>query len=145
MSRYSVAERSSIAGTSLRGQFSLYSPAGSGGAVRQVGLFNTTATAFAAALARFTATGTQGAGLTEAEYDENAPPPLMTAFAGHTLDATVGQRFAQISLGAAIGSGVIWTFGERGLVIAPGTGNGVGPIIPTGTGQISDFEMHWDE
>lgn len=145
MPRYAIAERSTIAGTTLRAQFSLYAPASSGGRVREVGLFNTTATAFAAQLARLTATGTQGAALTEAEYDENAPPPLMTGFAGHTADATVGQKIRQASLGAAIGSGVIWTFGDSGLVIAPGTSNGIGPIIPTGTGQITDYHMDWDE
>jgi hypothetical protein len=145
MARYSIAGRSTIAGTTLRGQFSIYSVAGSGFALREVGVFNTTSTALAIALVRFTATGTQGAALTEGEYHEDAPVPLATGFAGHTADATVGQVIRQASLGAAIGSGVIWTFGDTGLVVQPGTANGIGIIIPTGTGQICDYYADWDE
>ena len=145
MARYAIAGRSTIAGTTVRAQFSLYAVASRTGRVRELGLFNTTSTAFAAALARLTATGTQGAALTEAQYDGGAPAPQMTGFAGHTADATVGEVLRQCSLGAAVGSGVIYTFGETGILIPAGTGNGVGPIIPTGTGQISDYHLDWDE
>jgi hypothetical protein len=145
MARYAIAGRSSIAGTTVRGQFSLYAVASRAGKVRECGLFNTTTTAFAAALARFTAAGTQGSALTEAKYDDGAPDPQLTGFAGHTGDATVGQVLRQASIGAAIGAGVIWTFGDTGLVIPAGTGNGIGPIIPTGTGQVTDFHLDWDE
>jgi hypothetical protein len=145
MARYSIAGRSTIAGTTVRGQFSIYSPAGSGFALREVGLFNTTSTALAVALVRFTAAGTVGAGLTEGLYHTDGPAPLATGFAGHTADATVGQVLKQASLGAAIGSGVIWTFGDTGIVVQPGTANGIGIIIPTGTGQICDYYAVWDE
>jgi hypothetical protein len=30
-------------------------------------------------------------------------------------------------------------------VIQPGTANGVGIIIPTGTGQVLDYYFDWDE
>ena len=146
MARYSIAGRSTIAGTTLRGQFSLYAVASRTGRVREVGLFNTTTTAYATSFVRFTATGTQGTALTEANYDDGAPDPQMTGFAGHTADATVGDTLRQVSLGAAIGAGVIWTFGDSGLVIPAGTGNGVGPIAPSGlTGQITDYYLDWDE
>lgn len=145
MPRYSIAGRSTIAGTTVLPQFSLFGIAGIGCKVREVGVFNTTSTALAIALARLTAAGTPGVGLTEAEYDENAPAPSCTGFAGHTIAATVGQVVRQISLGAAVGSGVIWTFGDTGLVIQPGTANGVGIIIPTGTGQIVDYYLDFDE
>jgi hypothetical protein len=113
--------------------------------MREAGVCNTTTTAFAIALGRFTNATGVGAGLTEAEYDENAPPPLSTVFAGHTADSVVGQVFRQWSLGASIGSGMVWTFGGCGLVIALGTANGIGPFIPTGTGQIGDDYFDWDE
>jgi hypothetical protein len=51
-------------------------------------------------------------------------------------------------LGAAIGSGVIWTFGggvTGGLVIPNTTGDGIGLIVATGTGQICDVSFTWDE
>lgn len=145
MARYAIAGRSTIAGTALRAQFSLYAVASRVGKVRECGLFNTASTAFAVALARLTAAGTQGAALTETQYDTQSAAAQMTGFAGHTADATVGDTIRQASLGAAVGSGVIWTFGDTGIVIPAGTGNGVGPIIPTGTGQISDYSMDWDE
>jgi hypothetical protein len=145
MARYSIAGRSTVVGTTLQGQFSLYAVASRTGKVREMGLFNTTSTAFAAALVRFTAAGTQGAALTESKYDDGAPAPQMTGFAGHTGNATVGEVLRQCSLGAAVGSGVIYTFGDTGILIPAGTGNGVGPIIPTGTGQITDYHMDWDE
>jgi hypothetical protein len=145
MPMYSISGRSSIAGTNVRGMFSLYAPAGVDLIVREVGIFNTTSTAFAAALARFTATGTQGSGLTESKWDPGSAAAAGTGFAGHTADATVGDTIRQASIGAAIGSGVIWTFGARGLRIAAGTSNGIGIIIPTGTGQICDYYLDWEE
>lgn len=145
MARYSIAGRSTIAGTAVRALASLYAAAGSGFKLREVGVFNTTSTACAIALVRLTATGTQGAGLTEAEYDQDAPAPAATGFAGHTADATVGQVLRQAALGAAVGSGVIFTFGDTGIVVPAGASGGVGIIIPTGTGQICDYYFDWDE
>jgi hypothetical protein len=124
---------------------SLYAIAAVGGKIREVGVFNTTATALAVALVRFTNATNVGAGLTEAEYDENAPAPSCTGFAGHTGDGAVGQVIRQASIGAAIGAGVIWTFGDTGLIIQVGTANGIGITCPTGTGQICDYYIDWDE
>jgi hypothetical protein len=147
MAIYSVAGRSTGAGSTTLPVFSLYSPAGSGGAIREIGVFNTTATAVVLRVARITTTGTQGSGLTEVEYDEDSPPPLMTAFDTHTSTGpTLGAgSFRQAALGAAVGSGVIWTFGGRGLVIPPATTNGIGVIVAAGTGQILDFYIDWEE
>lgn len=145
MANYSFGMRGTVVGTTLRAMMSLFAVAGSGAAIREIGIFNTTTTALAIALARFTNATGVGAGQTEGEYDENAPPPLSTIFAGHTADGGVGQILRQASLGAAVGSGVIWTFGGRGLVIAPGTANGLGIIVPTGTGQLCDLYIDWDE
>jgi hypothetical protein len=145
MARFAHGSRSTVVGTSARAQLSLFGTASVGGAIREVGVCNTTTTAFAIALARFTNATNVGTGLTEGEYDENKPPPLCTVFAGHTGDGGVGQTFRQWSCGAAIGSGVIWTFGDSGLVIQIGTANGIGPLVPTGTGQIGDDYIDWDE
>ena len=51
----------------------------------------------------------------------------------------------QTTLGAAVGSGWVWTFGDEGLQIPEGTANGIGIYIPTGTGQILDYYIFWDE
>ena len=145
MAQYSIAGRSTVAGTSLRALFSLFGIAGVGGVIREIGVCNTTTTAVNIALVRLTNATGVGAGLTEAEYDEDAPPPSCTGFAGHTADGGVGQVIRQWTLGAAVGSGVIWTFGGKGLIIQPGTANGFGVIIPNGTGQICDYYVDWEE
>lgn len=145
MARYAFGMRSTVAGTSARAHLSLFAVASVGGSIREVGVCNTTTTAFAVSLARFTNATNVGAGQTEAEYDEAAAAPSCTVFAGHSGDGGVGQVFRQWSCGAAIGSGVIWTFGDKGLVIQVGTANGIGPLVPTGTGQIGDDYLDWDE
>lgn len=144
MARYSVSGRATIAGTNLLPLVSLYATAASRPALRELGLFNTTATAVAVALVRLTTTGTQGAGLTEDCDDVPEAAVVATAFAGHTVGPTIGVEKRRATLGAAIGSGVIWTFGEGGIVIPDGTANGLGVIVPTGTGQILDYHMSWD-
>jgi hypothetical protein len=131
-------------GTTVRAMASVFAIAAVGGKLREVGVFNTTATAVAVALVRFTNATGVGAGLTEVDYDP-ANPAQCTGFAGHTGDGAVGSPFRQASLGAAIGSGVIWTFGDSGYLIPVGTANGIGIICPTGTGQLCDYHMDWDE
>lgn len=143
MAKFGVAGRATVAGSNVRAQASVFAPASSNGKVLEAGIFNSTVTAFAAALQRFTNATGVGAGLTEAEDDEDAPPPLCTGFAGHTADGAVGQVFKQSAVGASIGSGIIWTF--TGLVIQPGTANGIGLTVPTGTGQVGDYGIDWME
>lgn len=146
MARFSIAGRSTVAGTTVRAVASLFAIASRTGKLREVGIFNTTSTAVAAALVRFTNATGVGAGLTEVLWDTEGPSaPNCTGFAGHTADGAVGSPIRYASLGAAIGSGVIWTFGENGLIIPAGTANGVGIICPTGTGQILDYYFDWDE
>ncbi len=150
MARFSAGVRAT-AGTSLRPMMSIYSAAASIGVLREVGVFNTTATALEIFLTRLTATGTQGAGLTEARFNPKKAPALCTAFTTHTVDATLGDDLGyRAVLGAAIGSGVIWTFGDDGIMIGEPdalevVGNGIGIILETGTGQICQCYMVWDE
>lgn len=144
--RASIAGRSTVAGTSLRAIASLFGIANKGFRLREVGVFNTTATALAVSLVRFTNATGVGAGLTEVAWDDDKDGVIqVTGFAGHTADGAVGSPIRQGSLGAAIGSGVIWTFGDYGFAIKGGTANGVGIICPTGTGQILDYYFDWEE
>jgi hypothetical protein len=112
--------------------------------LREVGVFNTTATVVHVALCRFTNATGVGAGLTEVDWDP-AKVAQCTGFAGHTADGAVGGNSRYAELGAAIGSGVIWTFGDSGLLVPVGTANGIGIICPSGTGQILDYYFDWDE
>lgn len=137
--------RGTVVGTTLRAMMSIFASASGDVVLREVGVFNTTSTALAIALARFTNATGVGAGQTEGEYDTDAVPPLATIFAGHTADGGVGQILRQATIGASVGAGIIWTFGGRGLVVPSGTANGIGIIVPTGTGQICDVYMDWEE
>jgi len=144
--RASVAGRSTVAGTTVRAVASVFAIASHGFRLREVGVWNTTTSGVAVALVRFTNATGVGAGLTEVQWDaEHDIAPAMTGFAGHTADGAVGSPIRQASLGAAIGSGVIWTFGDYGFVVNAGTANGVGIICPTGTGQILDYYYDWEE
>jgi hypothetical protein len=113
--------------------------------ITEIGVFNTTATACAVAINRASATGTQGAALTEVCLDDDTHTIITTGFNTHTADATVGSAVRQASLGAAIGAGVIFTFGGGGLVLDNATTAGIVITCPTGTGQHLDFYIEWDE
>jgi hypothetical protein len=145
MSRHAVAGRSTVAGTTLRAIASVFATAAVRPKVREIGLFNTTTTAVAVALVRFTNATGVGAGLTEVVNDSDGVVATCTGFAGHTADGAVGSPYRYASLGAAIGSGVIWTFGDSGFSCPLGTANGIGIICPVGTGQILDYYIEWEE
>lgn len=146
MAIHTVAGRATVIGTAVRAIASLFAVVNTGARIREVGVFNTTAVALNVALARFTNATGVGAGLTEAPWDEDLSAPVQcTGFAGHTADGGVGTVFRHVPLGAAIGFGQIWTFGGPGLAIKKGTANGIGIIIPTGTGQICDYYIDWEE
>jgi len=144
MPRCAVASRTSAVPTAVRGP-SLYATAGVKPVIREIGVFNTTVTAMAVAIVRATTTGTQGADLTEVNLDDLSHTIIATGKNTHTADATVGGAIQQASLGAAIGSGVIFTFGGNGLVLDGATTSGIVIICPTGTGQHLDFYIIWDE
>jgi hypothetical protein len=144
MARMAVATRTSAVPTAARGP-SLYATAAVRPQIREIGVFNTTATACAVALNRATATGTQGAALTEVCTSDDSATIVATAFNTHTADATVGAAVRQASLGAAVGSGVIWTFEPGEFIIDNATTAGCVISCPTGTGQHLDFYIVWTE
>src|SRR5215831_7345181 len=97
--RCSVAGRATVAGTTVRAIASVFSTSTKGFRLREVGVFNTTSTAVAVALVRFTNATGVGAGLTEVQWDaEHDPVPVCTGFAGHTADGAVGSQIRQASL-----------------------------------------------
>lgn len=150
MARFSCAFRSTGAGSATLPLGSLYATTAVRPRVVEIGVFNTTAVAVAVAVVRLSAgTGTQGAALTEVYEDDNSQAAVATGFNTHTVTpTTISAALRQASLGAVIGSGVIWTFGggkTPGLIIPNTTTDAIGVIIPTGTGQICDIHVVWDE
>lgn len=145
MARFSSGSRVGAGSTTLP-LISLYAASTVGPKIREVGIFNTTATAVELKLVRLTTLGTQGGGLVEAKYDPDSPAASCTAYSTHTGNPTLGDDLGyRTALGAAIGSGVIWTFGDSGLRISTGSTNGIGVIVENGTGQICETYMVWDE
>jgi hypothetical protein len=143
--RQGVGYRTTNAGSATLPMASLYADATGGLWLVEVGIFNTTVTAYEISLARFSTAGTSSA--VTATYEENDAgfTAKGTARNSHSSTApTLGVEVRRASIGASIGSGVIWTFGGRGLFIPSGTVNGVGLITISGTGQVSDVYWSWD-
>lgn len=130
--------------TALRGP-GLCASADGGVRIREVGVFNTTTTAFCAGLAIITATGTQAGAATEYCEDDPGHTVLGTGFNSQSSDSTSPATVRQASIGAAIGAGIVWTFGDNGLYRPEGTGNGVIINCPTGTAQFFDWFIVFDE
>ena len=149
MARFSAAWRTAGAGSTTLPIASLYATAAVRPRLVEVGVFNTTTTAVAIKLARLTTAATPGSAITAAYEDDNSQTAVTTPKDTHTSTGpTITNALRQASLGAAIGSGVIWTFGggkTSGLVIPNTTGDGIGLVIATGTGQICDVWFTWDE
>jgi hypothetical protein len=143
MTRVAAGYRTTGAGSATLPAASLYSLGTGGLWLVEVGVTNTVVTAFEASLKRVTTTGTQGAAQTVV-YEEN--DLNLTAKCDprdtHTVAPTlVAGEIRRASLGGSIGSGIIWTFGGRGLFIPSGTGNGIAIMPISGTGQIVD--VYW--
>lgn len=137
------------AGSTILPLISLWSSVTAQPNVREIGIFNTTTTAFDVKLVRLSSgPGTVGAGLAETPLDNPVAVSGGQAFTTHTA-GTIAQTDAgyRASIGAAVGAGVIWTFGGEGLEIlaAAGTVNGVGIVVENGTGQAAQVYISWDE
>jgi hypothetical protein len=151
MARFAGGFRTAGAGSTTLPIASLVAPAAANPLIYEIGVFNSTVTAVAIALRRFTALGTAGTGRDEIFVDDEGSASsgavaTATLVDTHTVAPTLITGNIRVgSLGASIGSGVIWTFGERGLRIPAGTGNGVCVIPLVGTGQICDVYFEWSE
>ena len=144
MARCAVAGRTDALITSTRGPC-VYATAAIRPQIRKIEVYNTTTTAVAVAVVRASAAGTQGTALTEVCLSDDSRTVIATGFNTHTGNATVGSPVTQASLGAAVGSGIIWTWGPGEFIIDNATGAGVVIILPTGTAQHLDFSIEWEE
>lgn len=146
MALFNAAYRTTAAATSLLPMASIYATAGVRPQIIEIGIFNTTATAVNVALCRLTTAGTSSAvtaiyGSDDSQTASSTPRNTHSS-TGPTISTGIIRA---ASLGAAIGSGVIWTFGDNALVIPAATTNGIGIYTPNGTGQICDVYISWSE
>lgn len=145
MARYISSVVGATAPTTARPCLSIFCTAGVAFEMREAGIFNTTTTAQRTALRRMTNATGQGAGQTESKYDPDSAAATCTAFITHTADGGTGDMLHMMPCGAAVGSGTIMTFYDRPIECTLGTANGVGILCASGTGQISDSHLVWDE
>jgi hypothetical protein len=146
MARYTVSAVTTAGSTTLP-VISLYGGTTVRPRIREIHLFNTTATAVFLKVVRVSTTGTVGTALTEMSMVSEDPAAIATAFNTHSVAPTIttGDLWRG-SLGAAIGSGVILTFPDPGGLVIPPTANaGIAVVVSTGTGQAVDATIIWDE
>lgn len=145
MARFAISGRETAISTAARGP-SVYATAAVRPQIREIGMFNTTSIAVAVGVGRASAVGTKGAAITPVCESDFVNVAIATGANTHTVDATINAVLdKQASLGAAIGSGVIWTWGPGEFILENATTSGVVLVCPTGTGQILDFYIAWDE
>jgi len=142
---YTISGVFSGIGSTTLPAVSIYSPSGNGFAIREIAVWNETVTACFYNIVRLSTTGTQGTGLTEVEYAADLRDPTATAFAAHSVAPTLGNVIRRMPIGAAVGAGYYYTWGGKGLIVPSGTGNGVGIILATGTGQLCSYHIDWEE
>lgn len=113
----------------------------------EIGVFNTTATAVALKLVRISTAGTPGSTATSNQVtDPEGPASIALAKGTYTSTGpTIADLGYRCVLGAAVGSGVVWTFGDAGLVIPATANTGVGIVVENGTGQACQCYVCWDE
>lgn len=144
MPRYSAGVRTGTGSTTLP-SISVYAAAAVGARIVEFGWSSTAGTAGTYALRRLTTTGTQGAGLTAAKWDPDSAAASCAAFTTHsgapTLNADHGFRNP---CAAVVGTGAIVVIPE-GIIVPPGTANGLGLILVNGTGAVLDAYIVWDE
>jgi hypothetical protein len=97
-------------------------------------------------MARFAAGLLTGASVTVARESDTSQTPLAAVNNTYTVGPTITAGLLRnFTIGAAKGSGIMWTFGPIGLVVPDVAAAGVGLIFPTGVGQVLNVTWVWDE
>jgi len=147
MARYSAGMTAAGAGTTVRPIFGVLNTAAMAARTVEIGIFNTTAVACTYELVYITG-GTPGATVTAFCHDnDSVATPIALAKQLWTADATITAKTGyRAVLGAAIGSGVILTFGgsSGGIQVPLGATVALG-LVPIGTGQVCEVYQVWQE
>lgn len=145
MSRYAAGGLTSAGSTTLP-ILSLYGAATIILRVREIGVFNTASTAVNLKLVRLSTAGTKGTALTNATLNALDPSTAVGAAANtHTVAPTATDLGYRTVLGAAPGSGVVWTWDDFELTVPAVANAGIGIIVESGSGQICEAYIKWTE
>lgn len=146
MSRFAAGGLTTAGSTTLP-IASLYSSTTGRIFVTEIGVWNTTTTAVALKLVRLTTAGTRPTAWTSAPLSlEDTATAVGAAYGTHTVAPTLGADLGyRTVLGAAAGSGVVWTWPDRVLTITATANAGIGLIVENGTGQACQFYIAWGE
>lgn len=115
--------------------------------IREIGVFNTTSTAVALKLCKLTTAGTPGSTLTAASLDP-ADPAANVGVLKNTYSSTApttSDLGFRCVLGAAVGSGFVWTFEDFELTTLVAANSGIGILVENGTGQALQTYFKWRE
>lgn len=146
MSRFAAGGLTTAGSTTLP-LASLYGSASGRLFITEIGIFNTTSTAVALKLVRLSTAGTRPTAWTSAPISqEDTAAAVGLAYGTHTVAPTLGNDLGyRTVLGAAVGSGVVWTFPDRVLTVNATANAGIGLVVENGTGQPVQFYVAWGE
>lgn len=115
--------------------------------VREIGVFNTTSTAVALKLCRLTTAGTPGSTLTASSLNPADPATAVGALKNtySSTAPTTSDLGYRCVLGAAVGSGFVWTFEDWDLCTLVAANAGIGILVENGTGQALQVYAKWRE
>ncbi len=147
MARFASGGIASAAATATLPAVTLAGAAAGGGRLRELGIFNTTPTAFYASLRLFSTAGTRGAAVNSICLSRIGATANCNVADANTSTAPtlVNGVIRLIDMPAQIGGGVIWTFGDTGFEISAATSSMLGILCPSGTGQVFTYYFEWDE
>lgn len=111
----------------------------------EVHAFNTSSTECFYNLIRLDTAGTKPSAVDDAPYHPGGPAAGGGVHGTHTVAPTLDEIFERLVFGAAIGAGVILTFGKEGLLIPKGIANGIGLVLESGTLQLLNVTFVWEE
>lgn len=146
MSRFAAGGLTTAGSTTLP-LASIYSNTTGRVFITQIQVWNTTSTAVALKLVRLTTAGTRPTAWTSAPLSlEDTAAAVGAAYGTHTVAPTITTDLGyRAVLGAAVGSGVIWTWQDRVLTITATANAGIGLVVENGTGQPVQFSVEWGE
>lgn len=147
MSKFEVGTIATGAGSTTLPFGSFYAATTVMPRVQEIGVFNTTATSCAIKIVRLSTAGTKGTAITMPLGLNGADPSTTasTAFQAHSVAPTFTDIGRRGVLGAAIGSGVIWTWNDYEFVLAASATAGFGLIGDGATPQLCSWYVKWYE